>query len=223
MKKTQLAELIRKIIQEELSIMDEESQAAKDAKAQGLTSMGFGRWGKDGKVTHKTDRGRLTPVQSDKDVGLRPGTTTATKNKFYRAMPSRGARGMDTRPAAIKGPDGKLKRAEPKWTPDVNRERNKPQDTLDSGPQTILNVNKGTSAVERRLVNKVSQMFDTVWEKGEMDQHYGKSMPSKEFEKLTGISPKAAKVFTRVVNDYETPFLYDETDDTVYVSDPMDV
>jgi hypothetical protein len=62
MKKSQLAELIRKMISEELEL---ESQASDAAKKQGLTSMGFGRWGKDGKMTHKTVNGKLQPVKQD--------------------------------------------------------------------------------------------------------------------------------------------------------------
>jgi len=127
MKMTQLKDIIREIINEQIDAMDEDSQAAKAAKQQGLTYMSFGRYGKDGQVTHKSERGRLVPVKTSGDVGLRPGKTSASQDKMYRAMPSRGATGMDSRAAAIKGPDGKLQRAEPRYTPDVNRERNKPQ------------------------------------------------------------------------------------------------
>ena len=61
MKKSQLTELIRKIINEELEL---ESRASDDAKRQGLVNMGFGRWGKDGKVTHTTQSGKLVPFKS---------------------------------------------------------------------------------------------------------------------------------------------------------------
>jgi len=40
----------------------EESKASQAAKSQGLSYMGFGRWGKDGVVTHTTDNDRLLPV-----------------------------------------------------------------------------------------------------------------------------------------------------------------
>lgn len=39
----------------------EQSPAAKEAKAKGLISMGFGRYGKNGKVTHTVVNGKLTP------------------------------------------------------------------------------------------------------------------------------------------------------------------
>ncbi len=47
-----------------IDLILEDSKAAKQAKSQGLTSMGFGRWGKDGVVTHTTKKGTLVPVKS---------------------------------------------------------------------------------------------------------------------------------------------------------------
>ena len=46
-----------------IKFLTEEESAADQAKKMGLTSMGFGRWGKDGKVTHKTTDGKLEPVK----------------------------------------------------------------------------------------------------------------------------------------------------------------
>jgi hypothetical protein len=42
-------------------LLEDESEAAKEAKRQGLDNLGFGRWGKDGKVTHITRLGKLVP------------------------------------------------------------------------------------------------------------------------------------------------------------------
>jgi hypothetical protein len=56
MSKIKLKEIIKEILREE-------SEAAKAAKAQGLTNMGFGRWGKDGKVTFVTKDGKLVPFE----------------------------------------------------------------------------------------------------------------------------------------------------------------
>jgi hypothetical protein len=65
MKKSTLRTLINEIIQEELTKMEEESQAAKDAKSQGLISRGFGRWGKKGgPITHTTQGGKLVPLKT---------------------------------------------------------------------------------------------------------------------------------------------------------------
>lgn len=72
MKKTRLLELVREIINEELEL---ESQASDDAKRQGLEYQGFGRWGKDGKTTHVTQRGQLKPVVG---ASKQPVTTPTT-------------------------------------------------------------------------------------------------------------------------------------------------
>lgn len=64
-----------------LDLLTEESNAAKQAKSIGLVSMDFGRWGKDGVVTHTTHNGTLTPVKSKSDTpATQPvATTVATK------------------------------------------------------------------------------------------------------------------------------------------------
>jgi hypothetical protein len=79
MNKLTLRQLIREMI-------DEESEAAKKAKSMGLTDMGFGRWGKDGKVTHKSDGRSLTVIQSkgttpQKDTSKKANSPTQTKSK----------------------------------------------------------------------------------------------------------------------------------------------
>ena len=49
-----------------INILNEDSPASQQAKQLGLTYMQFGRWGKDGTVTHKTQGDKLIPVgQSD--------------------------------------------------------------------------------------------------------------------------------------------------------------
>lgn len=49
----------------QLMLLVEESQLAKQAKAKGLEYLGFGRWGKNGTTTHKSEKGRLVPVKKD--------------------------------------------------------------------------------------------------------------------------------------------------------------
>lgn len=58
---TRLMEIIREVINEELEL---ESKASDDAKRQGLEYMSFGRWGKDGEVTHTTQGDKLVPLAS---------------------------------------------------------------------------------------------------------------------------------------------------------------
>ena len=47
----------------------DESDASDNAKKMGLDYMKFGRWGKKGKVTHKTQNGKLVPVTSEDEKG----------------------------------------------------------------------------------------------------------------------------------------------------------
>ncbi len=60
-----------------------ESKASDDAKRQGLEYMAFGRWGKDGKVTHTTVDGKLIPVQ-DQD----PSSTTSQNKQTVQSTQS---------------------------------------------------------------------------------------------------------------------------------------
>src|SRR6056300_1251653 len=60
-----------------------ESEASDKAKAMGLTYMSFGRYGKDGKVTHKSSGGTLTALskkdqekEKDTDKPVKPKTKT---------------------------------------------------------------------------------------------------------------------------------------------------
>jgi hypothetical protein len=56
-------------------ILDEESEAARQAKTMGLISKGFGRWAdQSGTITHKTDNGKLVPV-NDKNTSITKQTT----------------------------------------------------------------------------------------------------------------------------------------------------
>lgn len=63
-------------------LLIESSQAAQDAKAQGLTYMRFGRWGKDGKVTHTTNNGRLVPIKPS----IRPSVDKQPKGRAPRVV-----------------------------------------------------------------------------------------------------------------------------------------
>jgi len=80
---------MNKLLKEFISYILVESAASDQAKQMGLTSMGFGRWGKEGKVTHKTINGKLSPitpreVPSGKDKPSSGGKEkpTTTKQKL---------------------------------------------------------------------------------------------------------------------------------------------
>jgi hypothetical protein len=92
------------------------------------------------------------------------------------------------------------------------------------GPDTgYLQVRQGATPKERQLVGKVNDMWGKVANQEFMAKHVGQSYPTAEFEKMTGIPAAAAKLFSSTVDDYETPFVHDPHDDTVYITDPMDI
>jgi hypothetical protein len=63
-KTKQVSKQIKNLARESLDIM-KESDASDKAKGMGLDYMKFGRYGKDGKVTHKSMGGTLTAVDKD--------------------------------------------------------------------------------------------------------------------------------------------------------------
>ena len=71
----------------------DESKASEEAKRLGLTYMSFGRYGKDGKVTHKSVGGKLSPISStDKKENPRRKKAfarTDNQNEPERGVPSK--------------------------------------------------------------------------------------------------------------------------------------
>lgn len=208
MKLSQLKNIIREIITEQMSTMDEDSQAAKDAKQQGLTNMGFGRWGKDGQVTHISDKGKLTPF-SKKAMQSKTGMTFGRgKNANTMYSPK------TFNPSATMPEPGKIQRLAPKRAPETDRARNKPKDDL--RPNNLgLNTLPGTPDSGQKIVDKVTNLFydSSIAD----DLGTDRSMPMADFEKATGITRKAAKYFTDTVNDYDSPFYYDADTDSVSI------
>jgi hypothetical protein len=210
MKRIELAKMIRQIIKEEISrshALMEKSQAAQEAERMGLDDMRFGRYGKDGKVTHKSVRGKLEPTTTG-DVGLRPGKTAATRDTFYTPGTSR-ARAQQT-------PDGKLQRVTPTMPPEAQRKKNQPKDVL------------GRSAVNSTPYHKTAgKMASRVFTKGGF-QH-GQNVPKDEFLKKTGLTQQALDAWTSV-EDRELskeptgePPMFTDGGDTVSINDPWEL
>lgn len=102
MKMSKLKEIIREIINEELNSIDE-SKIGDEAKRQGLEYLGFGRYGKDGKMTHKSVDGKLQPVKQGSGAPIKAsikkpiGTKVADIGAGGDATPERTQRfGPDT-------------------------------------------------------------------------------------------------------------------------------
>jgi hypothetical protein len=214
MKMTQLKDIIREIINEQMSTMDEESQAAKDAKAQGLTNLGFGRWGKEGPdgkmtVTNISDKGKLVPY-SKAAIQRKTGMTFGRgKNATTMYTPSGYGKAQMTEP-------GKVQRRTPRETPDQQRAANKPTDDL--APTTYgLTVRPGTPDSGQKIVDKVTNLFYDSTISDDWGTH-DEPIPMDDFEKATGITRKAAKYFTDTVDDYDIPFSYDSDSDSVSIN-----
>lgn len=82
-------------------LIDEESDAAKNAKRMGLVSKGFGRWAdRSGQITHKTQNGKIIPISKSPST---PGTSKFGKANLPLSAPKKdiGGKGVkDTRPTA---------------------------------------------------------------------------------------------------------------------------
>jgi len=75
--------LIRQKLKERLHRVNlrMESKASEEAQKLGLDYMSFGRWGKDGKVTHKSKDGKLVPL-SAKDSQKATNTEPSDPNQM---------------------------------------------------------------------------------------------------------------------------------------------
>lgn len=69
-----------------LSEMIDESEASDEARRLGLDYLKFGRWGKDGKVTHVTKNGKLVPA--DQKVGEPHPSHGAAARNVTRGRPA---------------------------------------------------------------------------------------------------------------------------------------
>lgn len=68
------------------SIEMDESKASEKAKQMGLDYMQFGRWGKDGKVTHKTQGDTVVPVKADNASEPNSATSEPRKQPVAKAQ-----------------------------------------------------------------------------------------------------------------------------------------
>lgn len=73
-------EIVREVIEEELK---NESKASFHAKKLGLEYMGFGRWGKNGKVTHRTLGDKVVPSRIFFDPGIDKAVATDNQTNNF--------------------------------------------------------------------------------------------------------------------------------------------
>lgn len=157
--------------------------------------MGWGKYGKNGKVSHVSKNGKLTPIknktpQSDyqtsddmPDGGLRPGKTATSKDKLYKQGSSTAqAKKLQTGPNK-----GKLKRLAPKVQPSTQKFRNLPHDELRPSPSSGIWGKPGDD-VKRRIVNKVWNKVTSAFDTGEV-------ATPEQIQQKTGL-PRKALAFT---------------------------
>lgn len=210
---TKLMEIIRETINEELANIEEASQAAKDAKAQGLTNMGFGRWGKDGKVTHITNKSggleKYSKAGMERKTGLKFSKST---KDAPGTMSAKGRWGV----AKMTEP-GRVQRATPRRTPDQQRQANEPHDSLQA--RTSFGKPIERTPIERAtdfMADKVLTQFD-----------YGQEVSKEEFLKKTGLNQKTIDRWVSVEDKHKEtgwePSMFSDYGDTVYIHDPKEL
>jgi hypothetical protein len=147
-----------------IKILTEEESAADKAKKMGLTSMGFGRWGKDDKVTHKTTNGKLEPVKGDEAQPEQP-QPAATQQPAQKQTPA------TKQPAAQPAQQTAAPRA-PKEEPDKGAE--KAQKAM---PKAKLS-GKPLKAVPKEQLQQVATRIDDLARMGQEAKAKGENAPN---------------------------------------------
>jgi hypothetical protein len=194
MNKNQLKKLIHEVLEENFQL---ESQASDDAKRQGLEYMQFGRWGKDGKVTHVTQGNKLVP----RKPGGKKSPDLAAPHLFNRPKKSPEQQRDRNRPDSEHEAEYNVKKAQ--WS--------------DYTP----------NPAHAQLMSKINNIWnDTQWgpkQGTELDNYnYYEDIPADVFLKATGLTRKAALWADKNFEPYEAPFTYDPDTDTFQKNDPMD-
>ena len=189
--------------------ISEDSPAAKQAKQQGLESLGWGRWGKNGKMTHTTVNGKLIPY-SKKGMERASGMTFGRGKKANQMYTKRKV------PGAQMDEPGVLKRSMKRQDPSWQRSLSKPRDVLDT---------PASRSAAQKVVDKIESK---LWRKGdELESLYNKEIPASKFAKIFGIPEKAQRVYDRYADQYEHYFIYtpgkNGGEGKVWVNDPQDL
>lgn len=224
MKKSELRSLIREMIEEELSTLDEkQSEAAKKAKQMGLKNLGFGRWGKDGETEYITDKSgnlvKYTKGAVEKKTGM----------KFSRSKHDAPGTLMSPSgvPAAKMTEPGKVQRALPRRSPAQQRRMNEPRDILGDPGRSSGDVSATTDhPTAQRLIDKIHDKVYVTGDDGKQPAEkygYHVDVPMDQVEKDMGITRDAAKWYSKNVDGYEKAFEYDADTDTISFNDPYDV
>lgn len=161
-------------------IIDEESEAAKQAKAQGLEYLSFGRYGKDGKVTHTVQNGKLVPISP-------AANPVVSKNKTAPKAQS----GLDLDKFAD---DDAMTAYDQGGYYDSHISSTQKDRGVTAKPARIVQIID--DKIEAALGNKIAKYID-------------KQMSIDDFSKLTGLTPKQLMAYDKFADDYERTFSID--------------
>lgn len=246
MKKSQLKEIIREIINEELAL---ESNASAEAKRQGLEYFGFGRYGKNNKVTHKSVGGKLQAVKpqaaasgagnqippSNKTKTKKPAPTTPTAptsitakldsvhDKFEASGLARSAEGMRipmadfTKQAGISRQEAELYTKHQKSDPLFQYIPSTGEVVVAPEAYRFLDAGRSTDNDNSAKAQQIVSKVGDKFEASGLWQYPGQTMSMNDFTKRTGISRAAAKVYVNN-NEQDLDFHYNEDTDEIEVS-----
>lgn len=197
-----------------------DSQASKDAKAKGLDYMSFGRWGKNGKMTHKSEKGKLVPIskaQATRSTGMTFGRGK-NANTMYG---TKGRTAFD--PTAKYDPKSGRMSSLTKRTPDQERERQQ-----EPHPDDVLGQRQSDS--KRRGFNKYNAIAHPYQEEVYQaiqngDLEINGKYPSSQFMQVTGLNPQQFKflaLYNQKYAEYDGTFWYDKDTDNVHINDPWE-
>lgn len=180
----------------QLMLLLEESQTSKEAKAKGLEYMEFGRWGKNGVVTHKSEKGKLVPLNKpEAKWKVKPGG---------RGLTPIDPNAPKKQSAADASAKWKIKRG--KLVPISGGEKGK-VDFKGKLSGKIANLSKkkaDTDAAVQKIAQKQTKTDDIDPDNWWRDAFYARhgQMSKEEAMKLMKIHPDLAKAFKGLFGDY---------------------
>jgi len=240
MKKLELRQIIREEILETL-LQQEGSTAAKEAERLGLDYMSFGRWGKNGQVTHKSEKGKLIPVSRDqvqkttgmsfekptsnilqakrKDGTSRPAANydpqTGKVSSWNMNSPEDQKRNLKTKNSFADPLSAKARGKEV----DADAEKKYPP----SGIDPKKNLRDKFTNYEYIAKPYQSKIEDALYN-GQLAPY--KAYSPDEFSQISGVPPQAIKfislldkVASKLYRDYTPLFYVDPRDGNIVISD----
>jgi hypothetical protein len=180
---------LRSLLNEILEPLEVDEAAMDDAKRQGLEYLGFGRYGKDGHVTHKSANGKLVPV------AIKTGTTTPSKKPRTASQKAADAyaRSKGDLNRQLRA-DDKLRNAERAKDPDYDEKADeRPHPAYDAS----ITIAKGGGGSDGQASDTIGYDYSDPYLGGGRSISRGRAKPDmrprEEFKKFT--SKKTGKTY----------------------------